>query len=77
MEAIDHLDLVVSSLERSLAFYSGLLRYLGYVHRGEIEGERGERVLYLSRHGGGGSLSLRTASSWRSCIAPARATSPA
>ena len=59
MEAIDHLDLVVSSLERSLAFYSGLLRYLGYVHRGEIEGERGERVLYLSRHGGGGSLSLR------------------
>jgi catechol 2,3-dioxygenase-like lactoylglutathione lyase family enzyme len=29
------------------------------VHRGEIEGERGERVVYLSRHGGGGSVSLR------------------
>ncbi len=59
MEAIDHLDLVVSSLERSLAFYRGLLEPLGYVHLGEIEGERGERVVYLSRHGGGGSVSLR------------------
>lgn len=45
MEAIDHLDLVVSSFDRSLAFYSGLLGRLGYVHRGEIEGERGERVI--------------------------------
>lgn len=59
MEAIDHLDLVVTSLERSLAFYRGLLGPLGYVHTGEIEGERGERVVYLSRHGGGGSLSVR------------------
>ncbi len=59
MEAIDHLDLVVTSLERSLAFYRGLLQPLGYVHLGEIEGERGERVVYLSRHGGGGSVSLR------------------
>ena len=59
VEAIDHLDLVVSSLERGLAFYSELLAPLGYVHRGEIEGERGERVVYLSRHGGGGSLSVR------------------
>ena len=63
MEAIDHLDLVVSSLERSLAFYGGLLEPLGYVHRGEIAGERGERVVYLSRHGGGGSLSLRASQS--------------
>ncbi len=59
MEAIDHLDLVVSSLERSLAFYRGLLGPLGYVHASEIEGERGERVVYLGRHGGGGALSLR------------------
>ena len=59
MEAIDHLDLVVSSLEHSLAFYRGLLEPLGYVHVAEIEGERGERVVYLSRHGGGGSVSLR------------------
>ncbi len=63
MEAIDHLDLVVTSLERSLAFYCGLLEPLGYVHRGEIAGERGERVVYLSRHGGGGSLSLRESQS--------------
>jgi glyoxylase I family protein len=61
VEAIDHLDLVVSDLERSLDFYSGLLRPLGYVQRAEIEGEQGERVVYLSRHGGGGSLSLREA----------------
>ena len=59
MEAIDHLDLVVTSLERSLSFYRGLLQPLGYVHAGEIAGERGERVVYLSRHGGGGSVSLR------------------
>jgi len=59
VEAIDHLDLVVSSLERSLTFYRGLLQPLGYVHVSEIEGERGERVVYLSRHGGGGSVSLR------------------
>ena len=59
MEAIDHLDLVVTSLERGLAFYRGLLEPLGYVHVAEIKGERGERVVYLSRHGGGGSLSLR------------------
>ncbi len=59
MEAIDHLDLVVTSLQRSLSFYRALLEPLGYVHVGEIEGERGERVIYLSRHGGGGSVSLR------------------
>jgi len=59
VEAIDHLDLVVSSLGRSLDFYRGLLGPLGFVHESEIAGERGERVVYLSRHGGGGSLSLR------------------
>ncbi len=59
MEAIDHLDLAVSSLEASLDFYRGLLQPLGYVHEGDIAGERGERVVYLSRHGGGGALSLR------------------
>ncbi|MDP9189487.1 MAG: VOC family protein [Actinomycetota bacterium] len=59
MEAIDHLDLVVSDLERALEFYGGLLEPLGYVRRSEIEGERGERVVYLGREGGRGSLSLR------------------
>jgi catechol 2,3-dioxygenase-like lactoylglutathione lyase family enzyme len=59
MEAVDHLDLVVTSLERSLAFYRGLLGPLGWVRTSEIEGERGERVVYLGRMGGMGSVSLR------------------
>jgi len=63
VSAIDHLDLVVTSLERSLAFYRGLLMPLGYVRVSEIEGERGERVLYLGRVGGMGSVSLREAQS--------------
>ena len=63
MSAIDHLDLVVTSLEQSLDFYRGLLEPLGYVRLSEIEGERGERVLYLGRIGGMGSVSLREAQS--------------
>jgi glyoxylase I family protein len=59
MEAIDHLDLVVSDLDRSLAFYTELLRPLGYVHTSEIAGERGERVVYVGRPGGFGSISVR------------------
>jgi len=59
MEAIDHLDLVVSDLERSLRFYVDLLRPLGYVRTSEIEGERGERVVYVGRRGGYGSVSVR------------------
>jgi catechol 2,3-dioxygenase-like lactoylglutathione lyase family enzyme len=59
VEAIDHLDLVVSALERSLEFYRGLLGPLGYVREGVIAGERGERVIYLNRIARGGSLSLR------------------
>jgi catechol 2,3-dioxygenase-like lactoylglutathione lyase family enzyme len=63
IEAIDHLDLVVTSLERSLAFYTGLLEPLGYVRRSEIVGERGERVVYIGRHGFAGSVSLRQSQS--------------
>jgi len=63
MTPIDHLDLVVTSLERSLAFYHGLLQPLGYVRLSEIAGERGERVLYLGQIGGMGSVSLREAQS--------------
>jgi len=63
VSAIDHLDLVVTSLERSLEFYGGLLRPLGYVRVSEIVGERGERVVYLGRVGGMGSVSLREAQS--------------
>ena len=59
MEIIDHLDLVVSDLERSLRFYTGLLHPFGYVRTSEIEGERGERVVYVGRLGGFGSISLR------------------
>lgn len=60
MDAIDHLDLVVSSLERSLAFYRELLLPLGYVRESEIEGERGEKVVYVGRGGADtGSISLR------------------
>jgi glyoxylase I family protein len=55
---VDHLDLVVIDLERSLDFYTGLLRPLDYTRTSEIEGERGERVVYV---GGAGvtSVSLR------------------
>ena len=61
MEAIDHLDLVVTDLERSLRFYVELLRPLGYTRTAEIEGERGERVVYVGRPGGFGSVSVREA----------------
>jgi catechol 2,3-dioxygenase-like lactoylglutathione lyase family enzyme len=63
MTPIDHLDLVVTSLEASLVFYRGLLTPLGYVRASEIEGERGERVVYLEPIGGMGSVSLRQAQS--------------
>ena len=63
LEAIDHLDLVVSDFDRSLAFYGELLRPFGYVRHGEIEGERGERVVYINRPGGFGSVSIRAAQS--------------
>ncbi len=62
-EAIDHLDLVVTDLERSLRFYVELLRPLGYVRTAEIEGERGERVVYVGRPSGFGSVSVRAAQS--------------
>lgn len=48
---VDHFDLVVSSLDHSLELYRGLLEPLGYTRAGEIVGERGERVVYLSGRG--------------------------
>jgi catechol 2,3-dioxygenase-like lactoylglutathione lyase family enzyme len=59
---VHHFDLVVSDLDRSLEFYRGLLKPLGYVRESEIVGERGERVIYL---GGSGivRVSLRQAQS--------------
>jgi glyoxylase I family protein len=48
---VHHLDLVVSSLDGSLALYRELLSPLGYVRESTIEGERGERVVYLGGDG--------------------------
>ena len=44
---IHHIDLVVSSIERSLPFYRELLEPLGYTRVGEVEGERGETISYI------------------------------
>jgi glyoxylase I family protein len=62
LRPVDHLDLVVTDLERSLKFYNGLLEPLGFVRNAEIEGERGERVVYIGGSGGA-SVSLRQAQS--------------
>ena len=59
---IDHVDLVVTDFERSLAFYRGLLGPLGYTRESPITGERGERVLYLGRPAGE-AIGLREAQS--------------
>jgi catechol 2,3-dioxygenase-like lactoylglutathione lyase family enzyme len=59
--ALHHVDLVVSSIERSLPFYRELLAPLGFHRIGEVEGERGETIWYLS--GAGGSVGLRAAKS--------------
>ena len=42
-----HVDLVVSSIERSLPFYRGLLEPLGWTRLTEVSGERGETIWYL------------------------------
>lgn len=54
-----HLDIVVSAIERSLPFYRDLLGPLGWHGLGEVEGERGETIHYLSTPGS--SLGLREA----------------
>jgi len=60
IRALDHLDLVVTSLERSRPFYQELL---GLTQASEIVGERGEKVVYISRPGeepaGSFSIGLR------------------
>ena len=58
---VHHVDLVVSSIERSLPFYSELLGPLGFHTVSEVEGERGETIWYLS--GRGTSIGLRQAQS--------------
>jgi catechol 2,3-dioxygenase-like lactoylglutathione lyase family enzyme len=56
---VHHVDLVVSSIEKSLPFYRDLLAPLGYHGISEVEGERGETIYYL--WGGGASIGLREA----------------
>jgi glyoxylase I family protein len=58
---IHHIDLVVSSIERSLPFYRELLGPLGFHRIGEVEGERGETIWYLG--GPGSEIGLREAQS--------------
>jgi catechol 2,3-dioxygenase-like lactoylglutathione lyase family enzyme len=58
---VHHVDLVVSSIERSLLFYTELLGPLGYHSVTEVEGERGETIWYLS--GPGTAVGLRAAQS--------------
>ncbi len=60
---LSHVDLVVSSLERSLPFYVDLLGPLGWDGHDTIVGERGEEIHYISVAG------LR-----RRCPRPARST---
>jgi catechol 2,3-dioxygenase-like lactoylglutathione lyase family enzyme len=59
--AIHHVDIVVSSIERSLPFYRELLGPLGWHTITEVEGERGETIWYLS--GRGAAIGLREAQS--------------
>jgi glyoxylase I family protein len=54
-----HVDLVVSSILRSLPFYRELLEPLGWRRGSEVEGERGETIWYFA--GPGSYLGLREA----------------
>lgn len=45
--SVDHIDLVVSDLERSLPFYRGLLGPLGWTAVVSVSGERGEPVHHI------------------------------
>jgi catechol 2,3-dioxygenase-like lactoylglutathione lyase family enzyme len=54
-----HVDLVVTSLERSLPFYRGLMERLGGLEEHEVEGERSETIHYLSARGSGGAVGVR------------------
>jgi glyoxylase I family protein len=56
---LDHLDLVVGSIEVSLPFYRELLGPLGWRWVHEVEGERGETIHYLFRRDGRGAIGLR------------------
>jgi catechol 2,3-dioxygenase-like lactoylglutathione lyase family enzyme len=57
---LSHVDLVVSSVDRSLAFYRELLEPIGWTGLRQLRGERGEPIFYLSVPGAGvAALGLR------------------
>ncbi len=58
---VHHVDLVVSSIGRSLPFYSELLGPLGFNTVSQVEGERGETIWYIG--GPGTAVGLREAQS--------------
>lgn len=60
-DGVHHVDLVVSSIVRSLPFYRDLLGPIGWHSISEVEGERGETIWYLG--GRGTSIGLREAQS--------------
>ena len=61
LAGVHHVDLVVSSIERSLPFYRDLLAPLGWHRIHEVEGERGETIFYFG--GPGTGIGLREAQS--------------
>jgi catechol 2,3-dioxygenase-like lactoylglutathione lyase family enzyme len=48
LSKISHVDLVVSSIARSLPFYRGLLEPIGWTDLRQAGGEQGETIYYLS-----------------------------
>ncbi len=48
LSKISHVDLVVSSIARTLPFYRGLLEPIGWTDLREATGEQGETIYYLS-----------------------------
>ena len=58
---LHHVDIVVSSLHRSLPLYRALLEPLGYTEADKAVGERGEPIWYLDGDGVGASLGIREA----------------
>jgi len=60
LSKVSHVDLVVSSIGRSLPFYRGLLEPIGWSGLREAGGEQGETIHYLSVEGPGvAALGLR------------------
>ena len=61
MAALDHIDIVVRSLERSLPFYRDLVGPLGWRWSRLVVGEQGETIHYLFAANGRSSIGIREA----------------